>query len=154
MKKTLLADALLVGAVALLGAAGYYLAPLLVPRSDITLPLSDCDLNQGGCQTVLPDGERVEFSIEPRPIPTVKPLSLHLTIDRGDLRQVDVDFTGATMQMGYNRTRLTKQTDGRRFVGQSSLPICTTSAMQWQATVILDTGKALFAIPFRFVSEH
>ncbi|HNC17771.1 MAG TPA: hypothetical protein PKN13_06925 [Accumulibacter sp.] len=135
-----------------LGTAAYYLAPRLSPRSDIILPLSDCDLNQGNCQTVLPNGERMVFSIEPRPIPAVKPLQLQLIVDRNDLRQVEVDFAGATMQMGYNRTRLAKQADGQRFIGQATLPICTTGAMQWQATVILDTGTASIAVPFHFVS--
>jgi hypothetical protein len=56
--------------------------------------------------------------------------------------------------MGYNRVRLLKQPDGLRFAGQGDLPVCVTGAMQWQATVIVETDKATIGVPFRFFSGH
>ena len=154
MNKNLLLDALLVAAVAILAIVAYQLAPLLGPRSDISLPLSDCDLNRGSCQATLPDGVELEFSIEPHPIPVVKPLQLQMTLSRPVARQVEVDFAGVSMQMGYNRFRLQQQSEGKRFVGQGDLPVCIPGVMQWQTTLIVETNKATVTVPFRFVSGH
>ncbi|MDO9063856.1 MAG: hypothetical protein Q7U25_01450, partial [Sulfuricella sp.] len=53
------------------------LSPLLNPSQEISLPLNTaCDLHQGPCATPLPGGGRLEFSLEPRPIPVLKPLKL------------------------------------------------------------------------------
>ncbi len=55
MNRNLLLDGLLLGAVALLAVITYQLLPLIAPRTDVSLPLSDCDLNQGSCQAALPE---------------------------------------------------------------------------------------------------
>ena len=154
MNRNLLLDGLLLGAVALLAIVTYQLLPLIAPRTDVNLPLSDCDLNQGSCQATLPEEVVLTVSIAPRPIPVVKPLHLEMTLSRPVARQIEVDFAGVAMQMGYNRIRLLEQPDGLRFVGQGDLPVCVTGAMQWQATVIVKTDKATIGVPFRFFSGH
>ncbi|MBN9424596.1 MAG: hypothetical protein BGO63_10560 [Candidatus Accumulibacter sp. 66-26] len=148
MTKKLLLDIALLLALAVLGVAGYKLAPLLNPKTDIALPLSPCDLNRQACVATLPDGGQIEFSIEPRPIPSLKPLKLQATVRGSEVRKLEVDFAGTDMKMGYNRPAL-EGADGR-FSGQANLPVCITGTMEWDATVLLDTGKALVAVPFRF----
>lgn len=148
MTKKLLLDIVLLLALAVLGVAGYKLAPLLNPKTDIALPLSPCDLNRQACVATLPDGGQIEFSIEPRPIPSLKPLKLQATVRGSEVRKLEVDFAGTDMKMGYNRPAL-EGADGR-FSGQANLPVCITGTMEWDATVLLDTGKALIAVPFRF----
>lgn len=148
MTKKLLLDIALLLALAVLGVAGYKLAPLLNPKTDIALPLSPCDLNRQACVATLPDGGQIEFSIEPRPIPSLKPLKLQATVRGSEVRKLEVDFAGTDMKMGYNRPAL-EGADGR-FSGQANLPVCITGTMEWDATVLLDTGKALIAVPFRF----
>lgn len=148
MTKKLLLDIALLLALAVLGVAGYKLAPLLNPKTDIVLPLSPCDLNRQACVATLPDGGQIEFSIEPRPIPSLKPLKLQATVRGSEVRKLEVDFAGTDMKMGYNRPAL-EGADGR-FSGQANLPVCITGTMEWDATVLLDTGKALVAVPFRF----
>ncbi len=148
MTKKLLLDIALLLALAVLGVAGYKLAPLLNPKTDIALPLSPCDLNRQACVATLPDGGQIEFSIEPRPIPSLKPLKLQATVRGSEVRNLEVDFAGTDMKMGYNRPAL-EGADGR-FSGQANLPVCITGTMEWDATVLLDTGKALVAVPFRF----
>lgn len=153
MTKNVLLDAAILLGLAVVGAVGYQLAPLLNPQTDIVLPLSNCNLSQQACVTALPDGGQIEFSIEPRPIPALKPLQLQVTFTDGEVRKVEVDFAGTEMKMGYNRPLLERQPGAdSRFMGQASLPVCITGTMEWDATVIVDTGKASIAVPFRFVT--
>jgi len=145
-------DLLIVGALAVLGFAGYRLAPLLTPRADVTLPPSTCDLGRTPCIVTLPDGETVEMAIEPRPVPAMKPLRITAQAHGDDVRAVAIDFAGVDMKMGFNRPQLTPAGNGR-FETTTSLPICTTGTMHWQATVIIETRRARVAVPFRFESS-
>ncbi|WP_295509390.1 hypothetical protein [Accumulibacter sp.] len=151
LTKNLLLDAAILLTLAILGVIGYRLAPLLSPKADIALPLSSCKLEQQSCTATLPDGGELEFSIEPRPIPALKPLQLQASFRGSEVRKVEVDFAGTEMKMGYNRPQLTGQPGSPpRFSGQASLPVCITGSMEWDATVLVDTGTALVAVPFRF----
>jgi len=153
MTKNLLLDAAILLGLAILGTVGYQLAPLLNPKTDIALPLSSCDLGQGACAATLPNGTRIEFAIEPRPIPVLRPLKLQATLTGGEVRRIEVDFTGTDMKMGYNRPQLERQEGSSdHFVGMASLPVCITGSMEWEATLLIDTGKAIVAVPFRFLS--
>lgn len=151
-RRKLLIDALVIAALIALGIAGYQLAPLLKPRSDVALPLSACDIGKTPCVIALPDGGTLEVAIGPRPIPALKPLQLQAIARGGKVRGVEIDFAGVDMKMGINRPRLQEQ-GGGHFTGEASLPVCITGTMQWEATVIVDTAGALIAAPFRFVSE-
>lgn len=148
MTKKLLLDAVILLALAILGVAGYKLAPLLDAKTDVALPLSTCNLNRQACTATLPDGSQLEFSIEPRPIPPLRPLQLRATIRGGKARGIEVDFAGTDMKMGFNRPALTGG-DGV-FTGQGTLPVCITGTMEWDATVLVDNGSTRIAVPFRF----
>lgn len=148
MTKKLLLDTVILLALAVLGVIGYKLAPLLDPKTDVTLPTSSCDLGKQACVATLPDGGQLEFSIEPRPIPSLKPLQLQATIRGSKVRRVEVDLAGTDMKMGFNRPVLEERNG--RYSGLASLPVCVTGKMAWQATVLVETGKQLVAIPFRF----
>ncbi len=154
MTKNLLLDAAILLGLAILGVIGYKLAPLLNPKTDVALPLSSCDPGRQPCMATLPDGTQLEFSIDPRPIPALKPLQVQATFRGGDVRKVEVDFAGTEMKMGYNRPQLERQADGMHFRGQASLPICITGTMEWQATLLVHTAMAVVAVPFRFVTGH
>ena len=155
MTQNLLLDIAILLTLAVLGVVAYKLAPLLQPKTDIVLPLSSCNLNQQACVATLPDGSQMEFSIEPRPIPALRPLQLQASFRGGAVRRVEVDLAGTDMKMGYNRPLLEAHgDDGSRFSGPASLPVCITGSMEWEATVLVDNGKALIAVPFRFVSGN
>ncbi len=151
MTKKLLLDAAILLALAVLGVIGYKLAPLLNPKTDITLPLSSCDLAKQACVATLPAGGQLEFSIEPRPIPSLKPLKLQASIKGSEVRKIEVDLVGTDMKMGYNRPEL--QGSGGQFTGHANLPVCITGKMEWDATVLLETGKGVIAVPFRFATH-
>lgn len=152
--RRLLPDLLLLLLLACLGVAGYKLAPLLTPRSDVQLPLSACDLGRDTCSVALPGGGNLEFALSPRPVPALKPLQLSVVTHGVDARGIEVDFSGVDMQMGYNRIALAALGDGR-WSGNADLPVCITGSMQWRATLIVDAGRESIAAPFAFtVSAH
>ncbi|MDS4013405.1 MAG: hypothetical protein RKP46_03500 [Candidatus Accumulibacter sp.] len=155
MIRNLALDAALLLGLAVVGFAGYKLAPLLEPRTDIALPLSTCDLARQTCTASLADGGEVELSIEPRPIPALKPLLVKANFSGIEVRKAEIDFAGTEMKMGYNRPQLARQAEregsGSRFAGNANLPVCITGGMEWEATLLVDTGKAVIAQPFRFV---
>jgi hypothetical protein len=116
----------------------------------VVAPLDvSCDLQRNDCQGVFPDGSRITLSILPRPIRALQPLRIEVVVEGVDPRAVAVDFSGVGMYMGYNRTRLTKQSSGA-FAGSGMLSVCTRDRMAWEATVLAETEEGVMAAPFRF----
>lgn len=154
MNKKLLIDVIGIILIALVVVVGYKLSPLLLPRADVTVqPQPGCDLHRTPCGAALPGGGSLLFSITPRPIPMVAPLQLEVAVSGLDATRVEVDFTGVNMNMGLNRPELKPLGDGR-FGGQGSLPVCVTGAMDWQATVLVETARERIAVPFRLSSKQ
>lgn len=120
----------------------------------LTLPADkSCDLQRAACSSGLPGGGRVSFSIEPRPIPVLRPVKLTVTVQGAQAKNVEVDFTGIHMKMGYNHPQLQAMGAGR-FKGETTLPICSTGGMAWRATVLLEANGKQFAVPFEFVTSR
>ena len=141
-------------AAALTVTAAIKLTPMLNPPQEISLPLnSSCDLNQGPCTATLPGGGNLEFVVEPRPIPVLKPLRLQVRMAGATARSVEVDFAGVDMRMAFNRPRLEQEKDGL-FTGQTSLPVCMRDKMDWQATVLIESGGKRIMVPFRFQTKR
>lgn len=149
MTRKLLLDTALLLLLAILGVIAYKLAPLLHPKTDIALPLSACNPGLQSCAATLPDGGQLVLSLSPLPIPALKPLQIEVAVRGSEVRQIEVDFAGTDMKMGFNRPLLKKQGE-QHFFGQASLPVCITGTMDWEATVLAETSHALVAIPFRF----
>lgn len=150
--KTLLATAILL-ALLLAGAIAQKLLPAPDQTVALTLPLDKCDLQRAACSFKLAGGGRVSFSIEPRPIPVLRPVKLSVTVQGADAKNVEVDFTGVDMKMGYNRPQL-QALGGGRFDGEATLPICSTSSMAWRATVLVEVDGKRVAAPFEFVTSR
>ncbi len=132
--------------------AAYKIWPLLHPTISATAPLDpECDLRAGPCTGVFADGGKVSFGISPAEIPVVKSLQFEVRLEGLDVRDVEVDFQGVDMNMGYNRARL-KPSGEDRFRGTGMLPVCVRYAMEWEARVLLRTDRGLLAAPFRFIT--
>ena len=152
MNKKLLIDVIGILLIALVVVVGYKLSPLLLPRADVVIqPDPACNLQRQACAVKLPSGGSVELAMATRPIPMVKPFEVQVTASGFAPGRVEVDFAGIEMNMGLNRPELAARGDGR-FVGQVTLPVCITGAMDWQATVLIETGGERIAIPYRFSS--
>jgi hypothetical protein len=92
----------------------------------------------------------VHFSINPSQIPSARPLRLEIRLDDLDPLGVEVDFSGVTMDMGYNRVRLNAVGPGQ-YQGQGMLPACGGSrSMTWEAKIMLETADGYLIAPFRF----
>jgi hypothetical protein len=140
--------------IALAITAAIKLSPLLNPPQEISLPLNTaCDLHQGPCATSLPGGGRVELSLEPRPIPVLKPFKLQVRATGFKAGSVEVDFAGVDMKMAFNRPRLVPGKDGL-FTGEATLPVCVRDQMAWQATVLVESDGKRIAVPFRFETKR
>ncbi|MCX7167575.1 MAG: hypothetical protein NTV11_15045 [Rhodocyclales bacterium] len=152
-KPHLLNLAMIVALIAL-AVLGQQLSPLLLPRADVTGVMEPgCDLQRRACAAKLPDGGRLEFSITPRPIPLLQALRVEVTVTGVNPGKVEVDFAGASMNMGYNRSEL-PHTGSGRYAGEASLPVCVSGGMTWVATVLVETDRQRIAVPFRFDTGH
>ncbi|MEW6514051.1 MAG: hypothetical protein AB1443_08630 [Pseudomonadota bacterium] len=152
--KSLLVDSAMILALILIGVIGYKLSPLLLPKADRYLqPEPGCDLHHAPCTATLPDGGRLRFSLTPRPIPVTQSIEVAVEFEATRADKVAVDFAGVDMSMGFNRIGL-QAIDAHRHVGQTTLPVCVTGRMLWQATVLVETGRTRIAVPFRFEAGH
>ena len=138
--------------VALIAIAviGQRYSPLLLPKADVTgMVEPGCDLQLRACTASVPGGGRVELSITPRPISFLQTLQVKVAVDGIEARKVEVDFAGASMNMGYNRSELAAAGPGRH-AGAASLPVCVSGGMTWVATVLVETDRQRIAVPYRF----
>ena len=118
------------------------------PRRQLGVAKS-CDAASTSCR--VSDGETtVSLSMGPDVEP-LKPFSLSLTIEKGDVIAQDVvaDFQMQGMDMGSNRYRLQAQPQG--WQGTVTLPVCTASRMDWVAVVefTLDGENLQAVFPFQ-----
>lgn len=123
-----------------------------LPHADVPLPLvADCHLDREICSAALPGGGRLEVSLEPRPISTIKPIQVSVSIVGLSAGRVDVDFQGVDMNMGLHRLPLAAAGPGR-FSAETTLPVCVTGQMIWQATILVEADRKNISVPFRFAS--
>ena len=155
MNKKILIDLIGMELIALVVVVGYKLSPMLMPKADLTVqPDPACNLQRQSCAVTLPNGGRVELNMATRPIPLVKPFKVEVATSGFTPARVEVDFAGIDMNMGLNRPQLVAGGDGR-FVGEVTLPVCISGHMDWQATVLIETGSERIAVPYRFgTGEH
>lgn len=133
-----------------IAVVGHRYSPLLLPKADVTGQAeAGCNLQQQACAATLPDGGRVQLSITPRPIPYLQALTVEVSTSGIEARKVEVDFAGASMNMGYNRSPLAAAGSGRH-AGEASLPVCVSGGMTWVATVLIETDRQRIAVPYRF----
>jgi len=142
--------------LAILLVVSYKLKDILKPEVSATAALDDsCDLRAGACISALPSGGKVSLSINPNDIPILRPLTLQVKIEGVEVSNVEVDFVGIGMEMGYNRSKLEadQETKLTQFTGKAILPVCVRSKMEWEARVLLKTDRGLLMAPFRFFTN-
>lgn len=149
VNKKILIDLIGVLLIALVVVVGYKFSPLLLPKADVTVkPDPACDLQQQTCAVNLPSGGKIELSMGARPVPMVKPFEVQVVTSGFSPARVAVDFAGIDMNMGLNRPEFTTHGDGK-FSATVTLPVCITGQMDWQVTVLVETGGERIAIPYR-----
>jgi hypothetical protein len=155
VNKKILIDLIGLELIALVVVVGYKLSPMLLPKADVTIqPDPVCNLQREACSVFLPSGGKVLLSMGTRPVPLVKPFEVQVTTSGFSPARVEVDFAGIDMNMGFNRPQLAARGEGR-YAAEVTLPVCITGHMDWQATVLVETGGERVAIPYRFATgEH
>ncbi|MBU1723961.1 MAG: hypothetical protein KJ892_08945 [Gammaproteobacteria bacterium] len=134
----------------LLVVAGHWLSGRLQAETILELPHDpDCDLRQGSCTSILPQGGKVTFGIEPRTLPVLKPLALSVNVKGIKTRRVEASFNGVDMNMGQNHADLPAAGEGK-FNGMVTIPVCIRNGMEWEAKVLLHTPDGIIVAPYRF----
>lgn len=152
MNKKILIDVIGLELIALVVVVGYKLSPMLLPKADITVqPDPVCNLQREACSVALPSGGNVTLAMGTRPVPLVKPFEVQVATSGFTPARVEVDFSGIEMNMGYNRPELAARGTGS-YAAEVTLPVCITGSMDWQATVLIETGSERVAIPYRFTT--
>lgn len=151
MNKKILIDLIGLELMALIVVVGYKFSPVLLPKVDVVVqPDPACNLQVQACKVTLPGGGEIELNLGGQPVPLVKPFAFEVRAKDLAPSRIEVDFAGIDMNMGLNRPELKAQ--GGRFTGETTLPVCITGLMDWQATVLVETGKERIAIPYRFAT--
>lgn len=155
VNKKILIDVIGLELIALVVVIGYKLSPILLPQADLTVqPDPVCNLQREACRVTLPAGGQVELRMGTHPVPLVKPFEVAVTTSGFSPTRVDVDFAGIDMNMGLNRPQLMARQPGE-YSAEATLPVCISGHMDWQATVLIETGRERIAIPYRFSTvEH
>jgi hypothetical protein len=117
-----------------------------------SLPVAtNCQLHSTACSVTYKDAT-IRLDVTPKPIPIAKALTIQTDIKGIAPLKVQLDINGSNMYMGYNRITLNQQADGA-WTGKSLLAFCTTDAMSWQLTLLIDLpdGSQLQA-PFPLIT--
>lgn len=142
--------ALLAAAVVVL-IGGYFLFADRPAPTTVAVPEA-CSLQKSSCSGALPGGGKVSLSIAPRPIAYDAQLTVEVTIEGAAAEKVEIDFNGAVVNTSYNRVPL-QATEPGRFKGVAVLPVCMSGGMDWQATVLVESGGNRVPVPFLFNSD-
>ena len=127
---------------------------LAVPRAAPaipTLPAAACDLQREDCQLALGDNIRVDLRIPGRPIIPNQPFVIAADV-AGDVRLLEVEVQGVEVDIGTPPTAFTSLEYGA-YRTQLNLPLCTTSRMTWQMTVLLMIDGRYRKWPLRFQTK-
>jgi len=128
---------------------------LAVPRPAApiaTLPPAACDLQRESCRLTLGDNTRVELRIPGRPIIPNQTFVIEGNVAGGDVRLLEVDVQGVEVDIGTPPTTFISTGNGA-YRTQLNLPLCTTSRMTWQMTVLLMVDGHYRKWPLRFHTE-
>ena len=128
---------------------------LAVPRAAPaipTLPAAACDLQREDCQLALGKNIRVDLRIPGRPIVPNQPFVIEASVAGGDVRLLEVEVQGVEVDIGSPPTVFAIADDGT-YRTQLNLPLCTTSRMTWQMTVLLLIDGRYRKWPLRFQTE-
>jgi hypothetical protein len=113
-----------------------------VPRVLATTP---CRLDRGPCRVTFDRGDWLELTVTPRPVPAGTPFVASLALSDVGVRQAELEFEGADMNMGLFRQVLAPRPAGG-LEASVTLPICATGAMRWRARLVVRTaGETLIA---------
>jgi len=115
-------------------------------------PVKPCDLHLESCFSYFDHNKKLSFSINPKPIPVLKPLELEVQLFNLQASKVKVEIKGLNMDMGSNFSLL-KSKGKSIFKGEIILPSCMMETMQWQTKITITTEKETLQSQFYFSTK-
>ncbi len=109
----------------------------------------NCDLQKEACSVVLEDGSRVTLSINPRPIPLMKPIELVVKTKNINLDNLNLKVYATNMNMGLIEKSLNK-TAKNTYKGKITLPTCIVGNMIWNVNIIANKPTKSIGATFEF----
>lgn len=119
----------------------------------IDLPITNCDLREGPCSAVLPNGEILQLKITPTNMPVLTSVMLEVRTPHAlKIKNMHIRFKGKEMNMGEFHYVFQCQKEGI-YTAQTVLPTCVHDQMIWEATLNIDAKREQLTVPFLLVNE-
>lgn len=111
-----------------------------------------CDLHKNSCTITLNVTQKITFSITPKHIPLMKPLTFE-AIGKGiDATELNLKIYATNMNMGIHNFTLTKK--GKNIYTSSGiLPTCIVGNMIWNAEITSDAFLDNLGARFTFKTD-
>lgn len=110
---------------------------------------SSCDLHQNSCNVTLKNNISLEFDINPKPIPLMKPLQFRVLLSDIQLPSIEISLFATNMNMGLHTFKLYPKGNGV-YEGEGMLPTCVMGNMLWQANLIINAPSESLGAVFYF----
>lgn len=117
----------------------------------IKVTANHCELQKISCTVRLTDQSQITFSINPKPIPLLKQLTLKAKLKGITADEVHVNIIGINMDMGILPYQLKNISNGE-FTGNAALGVCSVRKMGWTANLHIKTGQENYLISFPFTT--
>lgn len=111
-----------------------------------------CNLNESSCNVILSDGNALEFEINPKPIPLMKPLIFRVKTSDYSTPFIEIKLFATNMNMGFHTFKLYAKNNGT-YEGKGMLPTCVVGDMKWQANIIINQPSKSVGAIFNFQTE-
>ena len=95
------------------------------------------------------DGSNITLSIEPKPIPLMKPIKLTIETKNVNLDKLDLKVFATNMNMGLIEKSL-KKVNKNRYEGKITLPTCIVGNMIWNVNIIANKPTKSLGATFEF----
>lgn len=113
---------------------------------------STCDLKKSSCSVTIDDGTVLEFEIEQKDIPLMKPLTFKLKSSNPKLENITLKLYATNMMMGTFELKF--QNDGNgNYTTSTTLPTCAVGGMKWNADVQVSTFNKIIGARFQFETD-
>ncbi|HRG48758.1 MAG TPA: hypothetical protein PLX69_05940 [Leptospiraceae bacterium] len=120
------------------------------PSIELLETKEDCNLQAKDCNFKLPSGSEFKINFTQRPVSPNRQTEIILNGEDSVLRPFAIDFNGAEMEMGYNRSDVS-QVKPDTYKGKFILPTCSTKTFKWRAILLFkDRENKIVGVPFFF----
>jgi hypothetical protein len=111
-----------------------------------------CDLKKSSCSVTLENGTILEFEIEQKDIPLMKPVTFKLKSSDVALDNITLKLYATNMMMGTFELKFKNDGNGN-YSTTTTLPTCAVGGMKWNADVQISTFNKIIGGRFKFETD-